>query len=82
MITVNGLLARMSPSTMVALLGDIVKMGVNDATDKELVSLVASELISDVGADEAFEMLDEANVSHRLIDSELEDAKIAEMEEE
>jgi hypothetical protein len=81
MVTVNGLIRRMSPATMVALLGDLVDMGVNDTGDREIVALVARELISNVGGEEAADMLVAMAISHQLIDSELENARDKEDEE-
>lgn len=73
MITVHGLIRRMSPATMVALLGDLVEMGANSQGDREIVALVARELISNVGGEEAADMLEDADVSHWIIDAEMEE---------
>lgn len=70
MLSANDVISRMSPTTLVALLGDLTEMGNLDHVDCELISLVAYQLLADVGGD-AFLMLTEADVNHPLIDREL-----------
>lgn len=64
------MLARMTPTTMVAFLGDLTEMGNLDQAECELISLVAYELIANVGSD-AIMLLSEACVEHPLIDEEI-----------
>lgn len=66
----RNMLSRMTPTTLVAFLSDLTEMGNLDHVDCELISLVAYQLLADVGGD-AFLMLTEADVNHPLIDREL-----------
>ena len=65
----NDIISRMSPETMVAMLGDLTEMGNLDQAECELISLVAYELIANVGED-AIMLLSEAGIEHELIDCE------------
>ena len=69
-MNVQQMLSRMTPTTMVAMLGDLTEMGNLDQAECELISLVAYELIANVGSD-AIMLLSEACVEHPLIDEEI-----------
>jgi len=69
-MSANDVISRMSPETMVAMLGDLTEMGNLDQAECELISLVAYELIANVGSD-AIMLLSEACVEHPLIDEEI-----------
>ena len=69
-MSANDIISRMSPETMVAMLGDLTEMGNLDQAECELISLAAYELIANVGYD-AIMLLSEAGISHELIDCEI-----------
>lgn len=69
-MSANDVIRRMTPTTLVAFLGDLVEMGNLDQAESELIGLVAYQLLADVGED-AIMMLGEANVEHELIDCEI-----------
>ncbi len=68
-MNVQQMIIRMTPTTMVAMLGDLTEMGNLDQAECELISLVAYELIANVGED-AIMLLSEAGISHEMIDCE------------
>lgn len=71
-MSANDVIRRMSPETLVALLGDLVEMGNLDQAESELISLAAYELISNAGED-AIMLLSEAAIEHPLIDREFQE---------